>query len=498
MKKDTTTKQVRVRMAPSPTGPLHLGTARTALFNWLYARHFDGVFVLRIEDTDLERSDTRYEQEIFDGFKWLGIDWDEGPIAEAAQIQNSEFRIQNFKGAYGPYRQSERLDIYEKYLNQLLEEKKAYYCYCSKEELDSERKSQLSKGIQLKYSGKCRDLVLAPEGKNPEIIRFKVEDKIIEFDDLIRGKISFDSKLIGDIAIAKVLPTGFSPLYNFAVTVDDATMEITHVIRGEDHIPNTPKQILIQEALGFDIPYFAHLPLILSPDRSKLSKRYVETSLLKYRDLGYFPQAIANFIAYLGWHPKEEKDIMTLQELVSEFDIDRVQKAGAIFNEEKLTWLNAKYLNNFSDDDLVQLLVPRLIEKGIKIATGNLKRILHVEKGRMKTLNDFFELADFFFNLPEYASELLIWKNVPKEKIKENLVKISEILKKQDNSLFSVSDLEIALTPLTKEAGKGEILWPMRAALSGKRESPSPYEIAEVLGKEETVRRLEIGAKKLL
>lgn len=486
--KDKTTKQVRVRMAPSPTGPLHLGTARTALFNWLYARHHGGVFVLRIEDTDLLRSDPKFEHEIIEGFRWLGIDWDEGPA----------YATNNIIGKFGPYRQSERLEIYEKYLNQLLNENKAYYCYCSKEEIDNDRKLQISKGLQSKYSGKCSLLLTAPEGKTSEIIRFKVEEKIIEFNDLIRGSISFDTKLIGDIAIAKVLPTGFSPLYNFAVTVDDATMEITHVIRGEDHIPNTPKQILLQEALGFDIPIFAHLPLILSPDRSKLSKRYVETSLLKYRDLGYFPQAVANFIAYLGWHPKDEKEIMTLEELVKEFEIERVQKAGAIFNEEKLSWLNAKYLNNFSDNELVELLMPKLIERNIIIQEANLKSILHIEKGRMKTLNDFFELANFFFNLPEYNAELLIWKDVSKQIIKENLQKIYQILKEIKNPNFAISELEIALTPLTDEFGKGEILWPMRAALSGKRESPGPYEIAEVLGKDEVLRRLDIADQKLL
>lgn len=488
-------KQIRVRIAPSPTGPLHLGTARTALFNWLFAKHLGGTFVLRIEDTDLERSDLKYEREIFDGLTWLGLNWDEGPIAEAAQIHNSELKIQNYKGEYGPYRQSERLDIYEKYLKQLLDEKKAYFCYCTKEELDAERQSLLARGLQPKYSGQCRSYTSAPGGKRPELIRFKVPEKIVEFDDMIRGKISFDTRLIGDIAIAKNLR---APLYNFTVTVDDAAMNISHIIRGEDHIPNTPKQILIQEALGLETPTYAHLPLILSPDRSKLSKRYGKTSLLIYRDLGFLPQAIVNFISFLGWHPKEEQEIMTLDELAREFDIDRVQKAGAIFNEEKLLWLNAKHIKILNNTEIAAYLRPKLTEKGIDIPDFKLQMMIRVEKDRMKTLNDFLVLANFFFVLPEYDANLLIWKKFPKEKIRENLQSVYETLSALAELTYSVPGLEAALSLLIKKIGTGEVLWPLRAALSGQRDSPGPYEIAEILGKDESLRRLEIAIKKLI
>lgn len=464
-------KRVRVRIAPSPTGPLHMGTARTALFNWLFARHHGGAFVLRIEDTDLERSDPKFEHDILEGLTWLGINWDEF------------------------YHQSERLDIYEKYLKKLLDEQKAYYCYCTKDELEAERQSLLTQGLPPKYIGKCRSLTTAPHGKNSELVRFKVPEVEIEFNDLIRGEIKFNAGLLGDIAIAKDLRR---PLYNFAVVVDDREMEISHVIRGEDHIPNTPKQILIQDALGFKRPYYAHLPLILSPNRSKLSKRYIETSLLAYREQGFLPQAVVNFMAFLGWHPKEEKEIMTTEELIKEFDITRVQKSGAIFNEEKLAWLNFKHLNNLTDQEFTELLAPRLEEKGIKVPAQKLQKIAYLFKGRMKTLEDFFGLADFLFILPDYNVGLLIWKNTSFHNTWKSLVRTRDALIAVNEATFNIPELDEALSPLTKEQGNGVILWPLRAALTGKQASPGPLEIAEVLGKKETLERLEIALKKLI
>ena len=317
-------EEVRVRLAPSPTGFLHLGTARTALFNLIFARRYGGKFIIRIEDTDLERSEKKYEEEILNGLKWLGIESEE-PFT----------------------RQSERTDVYEKYLKKLLEEKKAYFCYCTKEELEAERQSFLSQGISPKYSGKCRDL--DADGRKPQLIRLKVAEKEVSFKDLIRGKISFDSALFGDFAIAKDVKT---PLYNFANVVDDFALKISHVIRGEDHISNTPKQILIQEALGFPSPHFAHLPLILSPDRSKMSKRYTETSLLSYKEAGYLPEALVNFLALLGWHPADDKEIMNFEEICHEFDIEKIQKSGAIFNQEKLDWLNYQYIKKMEEEEL--------------------------------------------------------------------------------------------------------------------------------------------------
>src|SRR3989344_5960565 len=279
---------VRVRIAPSPTGYMHIGTVRTALFNWLFAKQHGGDFVLRIEDTDLERSKKEYEEDLIDNLKWLGLTWDESPI-----------------------RQTDRLDIYEKYLGRLLEEGKAYYCFCSKEQLEMERQAMLAQGFAPKYSGRCRTIGIAEAAARVKkgedsVIRLKVADRKISFKDLIRDDVSFEASLIGDFVIAKSLR---SPLYNFAVVVDDADMAISHVIRGEEHLANTPRQILIQEALGFKQPYYAHIPLILNADRSKMSKRAGDTAIRDYRAQGYLPEAILNFLVLLGWHPAPQPSV---------------------------------------------------------------------------------------------------------------------------------------------------------------------------------------------
>lgn len=504
-------KPVRVRIAPSPTGPLHLGTARTALFNWLFARKYGGSFIVRIEDTDLERSDYQYEKDILEGLEWLGLEWDEGPsLATATQGKPSRAYI----GDYGPYRQSERLDIYEKYIKQLLDRGLAYRCFCTKEQLEAERQAMLAQGYPPKYSGRCRQLSpgeAAARLKNePSIIRFCVPEKKISFTDLIRGKITFDSGLIGDIAIAKNERT---PLYNFAVVVDDETMNISHVIRGEDHIANTPKQILIQEALGFERPHYAHLPLILSPDRSKLSKRFIETSVNDYRKDGYLPEAMINFMALLGWHPAPEKDeatgrifeqeIFSKTELIKAFDLKRVQKQGAIFNIEKLNWLNGQYIKTADN----VLLAERL--RGFT-PTGWRKEkvmaILEIEKERMKKLTDFAELAGFFFKLPDYEAQLLLWKETPREKILENLRAIEKILalpkppakrRLKEKISENLTEAETKIMELADKAGRGEVLWPLRAALSGKSASPGPFEILKILGRKEALERIRIAIKKL-
>lgn len=464
-------EQVRVRIAPSPTGSLHIGTARTALFNWLFAKHYKGTFVLRIEDTDLERSDKKFEAEIIEGLKWLGITWDEGP-----------------------YRQSERLDLYEKYLKKLLEEKKAYYCYCTKEELEQEREGMLAIGLPPKYGSKCRNLKEPPAGRQPQVIRFYVPEAKVEFKDIIRGSITFDAALSGDIAIAKNVRT---PLYNFAVVIDDYEMGITHVIRGEDHISNTPKQILLQKALEFPTPHYAHLPLILAPNRSKLSKRYAETSLLLYRDQGYLPDALVNFMAYLGWHPKEDKEILNREELIKEFDLKRVQKAGAAFNEEKLDWLNAQYIKNTSDETMGELLAPFLAEKNWTANREMLHKVIALQKERMAKLTDFTLLADFFFELPEYAPELLVWQKETKEKAVENLDLVFKELSQEKVGEFNTQSTEGIIMPLAEERGRGGVLWPLRVALSGKSTSPGPFEMMEVLGREESLRRITLAIQKL-
>ncbi len=446
---------------------------------------------MRVEDTDIERSKLEYEKDIIDGLKWLGLNWDEGP---------------NVGGDFGPYRQSERLDIYEKYLRKLLDENKVYYCFCSKEQLEGDRQAMLAQGLAPKYSGRCRHLSKEENEdrlKKGEqaVIRFKTPEAEIEFNDLIRGKIKVNTALIGDIVIARNLR---SPLFVFSGVVDDFEMKITHIIRGEDHISNTPKQILIQKVLGFDELKYAHLPLILSSDRSKMSKRFLDTALADYRKHGYLPEATVNFLALLGWHPKNEKEIFSPEELIKEFDIKRIQKAGAIFNLEKLEWLNAQYIKKLSMDDLMKKtkeFVPP--EWGSEENKELFVKAIAAEKERMRTLADFKELADFFFELSDYAPKLLAWPRlteetkIDKEKTLANLKILIEEINKVFKADFNKENLEKSIMPLTEIWGRGELLWLLRAALSGKEASPGPFEIMEVLGKEKTLKRLNIAIEKL-
>lgn len=496
---DSVVKEIRVRLAPSPTGSFHFGTARTALFNWLFARQSGGVFVLRIEDTDTERSEKRYETEVFESLEWLGLHWDEGP-----DWKDVRGKKRDASGACGPYRQSDRKKIYRAHLSRLLEEKKAYYCYCTKEELEAQRQSMLAQGLPAKYSGHCRDIKIPPKGKVPQVIRFKTPETSVEFKDMIRGKVSFDANLFGDIVIAKGLD---APLYNFAAAIDDEEMKISHVIRGEDHISNTPKQILMQKALGFRELTYAHLPLILGADRSKLSKRYAETSLLEYRNKGFLPAAVVNFLAFLGWHPKDNREIFSLDELVKEFDLKRVQKAGAIFNMEKLEWINAQHIRSAAKEDIAAYLEdfaargagsPEIrdyspIFKDRKF----LEKIIEIEKERSKTLADFFELTSFFFALPEYDANLLVWQKETPANAKKNLEAALGILSGIKKKQIDRALLEEAMKDLIEKEGRGPVLWPLRVAVSGRPASPDPLDIIKILGLDESVRRIRTALEKL-
>ncbi len=475
---------VRVRFAPSPTGFLHIGSVRTALFNWLFARQHKGVFVLRIEDTDKERSKTEYEKDIIGNFKWLGLDWDEGP---------------DKGGPYGPYRQSERTDYYKKYIEQLLGEGKAYYCFCSKEQLDIDRQTMLSQGLPPKYIGRCRSIGKkeADERRNkgePSVIRFLVSDSEVSFTDLVRGKVKFDASLGGDIIIAK---NAGEPLYNMASTVDDELMQITHIIRAEEHLSNTPKQILLQRALGFRELKYAHIPLILNPDRSKMSKRYLESSVSDYRAAGYLPEAIINFLALLGWHPKDDREVMELEEIIKEFDIKRVQKAGAVFNTEKLDWINSQKIRKMNSADIAALLEPMLKEKNISAPREFIEKIVDVERERVKTIKDFINIADFFFALPDYDPKILPWKNGPASEAKEALLEAEKALGDIHEDNFIKEIIGESLEDSVGKMGKGGIFWPLRVAVSGKQASPDPLVIMEILGKKETMRRIKKGIEKL-
>ena len=396
-------KEVRVRMAPSPTGLLHVGTARTALFNYLFAKKEGGKFILRIEDTDLERSKPEFEKDIVENLQWLGIKW-------------NEF-----------YRQSERAQTYAKYLEKLLSCGKAYYCFCTEEELDDKRQEQMSRGEAPKYNGKCREFPESEVKKylakgQSSIIRFKAPAKKVSFRDLIRGQLEFDSSLIGDFAIAKNLIT---PLYNFAVVVDDFEMKISHVIRGEDHISNTPKQILLQEALDFPRPKYAHVPIILGPDKSKLSKRHGATAIADYRKDGYLAEALINFMAFLGWNPGTEREIFSLASLVKEFSLENVQKSGAIFNIKRLDYLNGFYIRQKSIEKLTELCLPYLKTH------PKIKEIVAIYQERLKKLSEIAELADFFFkDKLDYNRGLLKWAEMSDKEIKEILEKLEKILLK--------------------------------------------------------------------
>lgn len=467
-------KQVRVRIAPSPTGHLHIGTARSALFNYLFAKKENGKFILRIENTDLERSDKKFEDDIMENLEWLGIQWDEF------------------------YRQSDRIEIYSKYLEKLLNDGKAYRCFCTEEEMEKERQEQISGGLPQIYSGKCRNLSEEEIKKNlaegkKSIVRFKSPSQKVRFIDLIRGEVEFDSSLIGDFSIAKDLVT---PLYNFAVVIDDFEMKISHVIRGEDHISNTPKQILLQEALNFSQPKYGHLPLILGADRSKMSKRHGSTSVAEYKKEGYLPEALVNFMAFLGWNPGGEKEIYSMEELIKDFSLNKVQKGGAIFNIQRLDYLNGFYIRQKSLDELTELCLPYLPPK---TSEQTAKKAIFLYKERLKKLSEITELTDFFFkDVLEYDKELLKWKDMTDGEVKEVLDKLYKILCDVKDRDWIKDNLEKIIMPKAEETGdRGRLLWPLRVALTGKKASAGPFEVAEALGREKTLKRIQDAKSKI-
>ncbi|MBU6414769.1 glutamate--tRNA ligase [Patescibacteria group bacterium] len=524
-------KNSRVRIAPSPTGFLHIGTARTALFNYLFAQNYkirgdNASFILRIEDTDQERSKKEYEEDILNGLNWLGIEWDEGPTLHGTE-----------KGNFGPYNQSKRerkLKSYSNYLTQLLKNGKAFACFCpsSKEEIEDKNNDKFH--ILCPY----KDMAYNPDETRQFVIRYKNtyaekleerfkkggdafktnEDDYVTFQDLVRNKISSPKDILGHFVIAKSFD---EPLYNFAVVVDDYEMKITHVIRGEDHIPNTPKQLLLAEALGwaqvdetgvFQAPWtYAHLPLILGTDRSKLSKRHGATSVNEYKTLGYLPEAMVNFMALLGWNPGDEQEIFSKEELAKEFSLEKIQKSGAVFDTVKLDWMNGEYIRRKSVEELTALCIPFLEKAGlIKIQNAKIKsqhynpklkideyvnRILALEQPRLKKLSETGERVNFFFQEPEYDKELLRWKNMSDEDIKKALQKAEKLLS-VINPPIDKKTLEKAFFDEIGDSDKGKLLWPLRAALSGKKASPGPFEIVEILGIEESIKRLEQAEQK--
>lgn len=479
---------VRVRMAPSPTGPLHIGTARTALFNYLFAKKYNGTFILRLEDTDRERSEEKWEDNIINGLSWLGISWDEG-----LQIVNRKSQVvKNSKGKYGPYRQSERGEIYEKYIQSLLDEKKAFYCWHTQEELQKEQVEQNAQKQAPRHKCQYRDKGMENDEKRKvtSIIRFKNDGEgKISFFDFIRGTIEFEAQLLGDFSIAKNLHT---PLYNFAVVIDDWEMNISHVIRGEDHISNTPKQILLQKALGFRTPKYIHAALILGSDKSKLSKRHGATSLSEYADIGYLPRAMFNFLALLGWRPSHDKEIMDAEEIIEEFSVENMQQAGAIFDIDKLNWMNGEYIRALPISKLTELTKPYFKKAGFETNDTTIEKIVALEHGRIKKLSDIIEATEFIFKDIRYEEELLVWKKMDPHELKHVLPRLEKIIEGINEKKWTKEEIEKIIMPEAEKVGdRGSMLWPLRVALTGRKASPGPFEVMEVLGKQKSLKRVQ-------
>ena len=458
--------EVRLRFAPSPTGYLHIGGARTALFNWLLARKLGGTFILRIEDTDVARSTQESVDAILQGMEWLGLDWDEGP-----------------------YYQSDNFPLYKDKIQQLLLEGKAYKCYCTSEELEAKREKALKEGGKPKYDGTCRNLSEVT-GDRPYVIRFKApQDGVTAFNDLVKGPISFNNEELDDLIIQR---TDGTPTYNFVVVIDDASMNITTVIRGDDHINNTPRQILLYQALGAPVPQFAHVPMILGSDKTRLSKRHGATSVMAYRDMGLLPEAMINYLVRLGWSCGDE-EIFSKEELIEKFSIEAVGKSAGVFNPEKLLWLNAHYIKTGDAGRLADLLVPFLVERGV-LSTGAplLSAVVKTLQDRSKTMLEMADGALFYYDHNLTYDEEAVAKHIKQE--------TAAYLKALTAALAAVADfshesIESVFKLVCAELGikMGQIGPAVRIALSGGTVSPSIYEVMEVLGRKETCRRLELA-----
>ncbi len=441
--------KIKVRFAPSPTGFLHIGSVRTALFNYLFARNLGGEFLLRIEDTDKQRSTKAFEDNIIAGLKWLGFHWDNEVI----------------------YRQSERTSLYKEKIEKLIQDGHAYI---SKEKPEK-------------------------EGDREEVIRFRNPGSKITFTDLVHGEISFDTKELGDFVIAKSLE---EPVFHLTNVVDDIEMGITHIIRGEDHISNTPRQILIWEAFGAPRAIYGHIPLILATDRSKLSKRHGAVSTTEYKERGYLPSALINFLALLGWNPGNDQEIMSMDELIKAFDINKVQKGGAIFNEEKLKWFNKEYIKKLKPEELqteVANFIPSDILEQINKVGLSIPSIIPILLDRISIFSELRNSLqngdwNYLWSRPSIKGSLLLWKDeTDLKKTIERLKKINSLLKEIDEKEFNKENIKNKLWPYAESEGKGQVLWPFRTALTGKEKSPDPFIVAELLGKKETLERLEVN-----
>ena len=469
---------VRVRFAPSPTGALHIGGVRTALFNWLYARHHKGVFILRVEDTDRARSTDESIRIIIDGMKWLGMDWDEGPTVSA-------------DGTVTGYRQTERMDIYREYADRLLKEGKAYHCYCSPEELDTRRKAALAAGKPPKYDRKCWGLKEPVAGRTP-VLRFHSQDEgqtVVR--DLIRGGVTFENQQLDDLII---LRSDGVPTYNFAVVVDDVTMGITHVIRGDDHLNNTPRQIQIYRAFGHEPPAFAHLPMILGSDKTKLSKRHGATAVTEYKDLGYLPEALMNYLARLGWSHGDQ-EVFSVAELIEKFSLENVGKAPAVFNPEKLVWLNHHYIQQADHARLAGLLLELLgkdgmVQEGKEPDAAWMQKLVKILTERSHTLVEMK-----ISSLPFVQDEITMDEKAKTKHLTPDiaplLTEVAEKLKTLEP--FAHDAIEKVFNEIVTAKGMklGKLAQPVRVALTGGTVSPGIFDVIEVMGRDKVIRRIE-------
>jgi glutamyl-tRNA synthetase len=465
--------QVRVRFAPSPTGFLHIGGVRTALFNWLFARQQKGVFILRIEDTDQSRSTDESIQAIIEGMTWVGLDWDEGP-----------------------FRQTERIDLYRSHAMKLLERGQAYWCVCKAEELEARRKEAEAKGLSPRYDSRCRSLgITNPTGD--AALRFKApQEGQTVVDDLIKGKIVFDNNVLDDLIILR--SNGY-PTYNFSVVVDDALMNITHVVRGDDHLTNTPRQVPIFEALGFPVPGFGHLPMILGSDKARLSKRHGATSIMAYKDMGYLSDAMVNYLARLGWSYGDQ-ELFTRHELIEKFSWKHVQTSAAVFNPDKLLWLNAEYIKTSPPGQVAQALVPLLETAGLKaevsaVSQDRLAQLVVLVKERAKTLVEMVEWVK-----PYFGEAVMFEEEAAKKFLTPAIAPMLEKLLKRFETVpsFSKQEWEEAFKKLVEEEAikMGQLAQPVRVALTGRTASPGLFEVMELLGRDRTLARLRAGIER--
>ena len=472
---------IRVRFAPSPTGTLHVGGARTALFNWLYARSQKGVFVLRIEDTDQLRSTEESHQQILRAIRWLGLDYDEGP---------------GVGGEYGPYIQSERKELYDDYAQQMLDRGLAYRCYCTPEELEEMRVKAIAEGRQRICDGRCRDLSdeeraqREAEGR-PSVIRVRMpEEGSIKWTDIVHGPMEFEYAVLDDWVAVK--SDGF-PTYNFACVVDDGLMEISHVLRGDDHISNTPRQIHLFRAFGFKVPRFGHMPMILGPDRQRLSKRHGAASVEEFRDAGYLPEALVNYLALLGWNPGTDQEVFEISQLIKAFSLKRLNNTAAVFDVEKCRYINAEHMKRLSDDQRAALTWPFLVKAGVveeddEDAREKLARVVHIMGARLSFLGDAPQRLACYFtdDFPRLDEEEGLLDEESKLRLRE-LARRYEKLESLD-----AASAESVMRGLAEELGVklGELVHPTRYVLTGQKVGPSLFDAMEVLGKETVVRRL--------